>query len=167
MVEDALCPYGCKSIVDTGTYLIYGPASQLQTLLADMTIHKCEEKDSLPNLGFTFKGVVRDGKETAFELILTPNDYVLEFEVDGRNECVIGIGSDPEESGWTIGQVFLKAYYTVFDRDSESIGFVKSNPNPHKVDEKLKLKSYNKEMQSFLKSNDQVNDMDILGLLKQ
>lgn len=33
MSRGALCPYGCKSIVDTGTYLIYGPSDQLQVLL--------------------------------------------------------------------------------------------------------------------------------------
>ena len=50
MVEDALCPNGCKSIIDTGTYLIYGPSDQLQSFLADMTIKRCEEKSKLPNL---------------------------------------------------------------------------------------------------------------------
>ena len=33
MVGDALCPNGCKSIIDTGTYLIYGPSDQLQVFL--------------------------------------------------------------------------------------------------------------------------------------
>jgi len=154
MVEDALCPNGCKSIIDTGTYLIYGPSDQLQSFLADMTIKRCEEKSKLPNLGFMFKGFTKDGKDTAFELILTPDDYVLEFEVDGKNDCVVGIGSDNEDSGWTLGQVFLKAYYTVFDRDNESIGFVKSNPYPHefiKSNKNLSQKQ-NRKSNSFLNS---------------
>ena len=76
-----------------------------------MSINNCSDKHKLPNLGFMFKGYSKNGKDTAFELILTPDDYVLEFEVDGKNDCVVGIGSDNEDSGWTLGQVFLKAYY--------------------------------------------------------
>ena len=125
-----MCPNGCKSIVDTGTYLIYGPSDQLQSFLSDMSLESCADKHKLPNLGFIFKGVSQNGKDSAFELILTPEDYVLEFEVDGKSDCVVGVGADNEDSGWTLGQVFLKAYYTVFDRESESVGFVKSNPNP-------------------------------------
>jgi len=146
MVGNALCPSGCKSIIDTGTYLIYGPSDQLQNFLSDMSIDKCSDKYKLPNLGFIFKGVQQNGKDTAFELILTPDDYVLEFEVDGKPDCVVGIGSDNEDSGWTLGQVFLKAYYTVFDRDSESVGFVKSNPNPFnppKFNFERKIKDFN------------------------
>jgi hypothetical protein len=102
-----------------------------------MNLSTCADKYKLPSLGFIFKGYTKDGKDTAFELILTPDDYVLEFEVNGQSDCVIGFGSDNTDSGWTLGQVFLRAYYTVFDRESEAIGFVKSNPDPGNSPEEI------------------------------
>lgn len=98
-----------------------------------MNIDDCSKKYTLPTLGFVFRSFPVNGRETSFELILTPDDYVLEFDVNGKNDCVIGIGADNEDSGWTLGQVFLKAYYSVFDRETESIGFVRSNPDPFKM----------------------------------
>jgi hypothetical protein len=98
-----------------------------------MTLEDCSKKHMLPTLGFVFRSFPINGRETSFELILTPDDYVLEFEVNGKNDCVVGIGADNEDSGWTLGQVFLKAYYSVFDRETESIGFVRSNPDPFKM----------------------------------
>ena len=42
-------------------------------------------------------------------------------------DCVIGIGPD-NDSGWTLGQVFLRSFYTVFDRDTDRVGFIRNNP---------------------------------------
>lgn len=72
-----------------------------------------------------------NGNSQVVELVLTPDDYVLEFTINGENDCVLGIGPDTEDSGWTMGQVFLKAFYTVFDREENGrVGFVRSNMNP-------------------------------------
>jgi len=72
-----------------------------------------------------------NGNPQIVELTLTPDDYVLQFEIAGEDDCVLGIGPDNEDTGWTLGQVFLKAFYTVFDRENKGkIGFVRSNSNP-------------------------------------
>ena len=40
---------------------------------------------------------------------------------------MIGIGPD-NDPGWTLGQVFLRSFYTVFDRDTDRVGFIRNNP---------------------------------------
>ena len=122
--SNKFCPDGCKTIVDTGTYLIYGPGEKILNLLEGLSLDSCKDKSKLPDLAFEFQGESKDRLKKSIELILTPDDYVLHFRVDGEDDCVIGIVPDNLDTGYTIGQVFLKAYYTVFDRDNARIGII-------------------------------------------
>jgi len=106
---------GCETIVDTGTYLIYGPQDQVNKLLGGIgNVDDCKGIDKLPHIHFDLMS-----NQT---LTLSPHDYILQFDVNGVRECVVGISPDHDVI-WTLGQVFLKSYYTVFDRDNDRIGF--------------------------------------------
>ncbi|ANQ07095.1 Aspartyl protease [Plasmodium coatneyi] len=126
---------GKKSIVDTGTFFIYAPKRTMQSYLKDLEINSCEDKNKLPYIVFQIKSKGIEGiKGSAIiELVLSPEDYVIEYlnEENWTRECVLGIQADEqkEEShidGWTLGQIFIKSYYTIFDKDNLQIGFVRS-----------------------------------------
>lgn len=72
-----LCPDGCKAIIDTGTYLLYGPQDMIEDYLGDVAINDCADKKDLPNLTFEFLGQFVDGVQEHIEITLTPDDYVL------------------------------------------------------------------------------------------
>lgn len=126
---------GKRSVVDTGTFLIYAPKKTMETYLNDIKINSCEDKKNLPYLIFQIKAKEMKNIQSAvvIELVLSPDDYVIEF-IDEKNytrECMLGIEADEESEedhidGWTLGQVFLKSFYTIFDKDNLQIGFVKS-----------------------------------------
>lgn len=92
--------------------MIYGPEKDVNELLGDVQLNTCEDKNNLPNVVFEIMGMSEDGTNNpqVVELILTPDDYVLQFDVGGTSDCVLGIGPDTEDTGWTLGQVFLKAF---------------------------------------------------------
>eukprot|EP00466_Bigelowiella_natans_P003684 jgi/Bigna1/83987/fgenesh1_pg.120_\ len=67
---------------------------------------------TLDDVTFTFR--VGEGEEPV-SMTLKPIDYILKFEISGNEDCVVGISPD-KDTIWTLGQVFLRSFYTLFDR---------------------------------------------------
>jgi len=81
----------------------------------------CDALSKLPNVEITLAGKV---------YTLTPKDYVLEIDQGGEKQCISGfMGLNlPARMGnfWILGDVFMGAYYTIFDMGNKQVGFAKA-----------------------------------------
>ena len=117
--------------------------------LRDTQASKCADLGTLPSITFVLFG--GHGKPPA-RVTMSPQEYALQFRVpasaavpseecsqaqyhhpDGQGidparcklDCVTGIAPDADTM-WTFGQVFLRNFYVVFDRDNNRIGIAPS-----------------------------------------
>eukprot|EP00567_Pseudictyota_dubia_P003925 CAMPEP_0197450792 /NCGR_PEP_ID=MMETSP1175-20131217/26556_1 /TAXON_ID=1003142 /ORGANISM="Triceratium dubium, Strain CCMP147" /LENGTH=369 /DNA_ID=CAMNT_0042983297 /DNA_START=20 /DNA_END=1129 /DNA_ORIENTATION=+ len=110
-------------VLDTGTSLLGGPVNDVKVIASKVGATpvingeysiSCSKRSSLPNVAFHVAG-------KAFEL--TPDQYILDVE---NVECLlgfVGITLPPTEPPlWIMGDVFIRQWYTVFDRANERIG---------------------------------------------
>mmetsp|Transcript_33175 Transcript_33175/g.83649 ORF Transcript_33175/g.83649 Transcript_33175/m.83649 type:complete len:288 (+) Transcript_33175:152-1015(+) len=81
----------------------------------------CAQIPSMPNVKFTIGGK---------EWELTAEQYVLKISAGGKEQCISGfMGIDlPSRVGplWIMGDVFIGAYYTIFDYGNERVGYATS-----------------------------------------
>ncbi|XP_034258950.1 cathepsin E-like [Pantherophis guttatus] len=124
------CKNGCEAIVDSGTSLITGPLLDIKKLQAKIGavpsssgefLVDCRRLSSLPSISFTI------GQK---EFTLTPKQYIIKETSGSEALCFSGFQSlDLISNGgplWILGDVFMSAFYSVFDRGHDRVGFAKS-----------------------------------------
>ncbi|KAJ5066588.1 beta-site app-cleaving enzyme isoform a-related [Anaeramoeba ignava] len=116
-----ICPAGgCIGIADTGTSLLTAPATISDEILLQIHVNEdCSGIDQLPTLTYVIGGKDYD---------LTPEQYVVKETEFGQTSCLAGMMPLDMQSMevFILGDVFLRAYYSVFDRAQNRLGFAKA-----------------------------------------
>ncbi|CAD8091839.1 unnamed protein product [Paramecium sonneborni] len=138
--DEGFCPKGCKIVADTGTSLITGPFEDLMKLLDLTNINDdCSNLNQLPKLTFRIDGVDYDldSKDYIMELkddgteVPLNNDVSASAFIQGTSKQCIGAFMpldipDPQGPAWILGDIFLTKYLSVYDRDTNMVGFGKA-----------------------------------------
>ncbi|XP_032043829.1 pepsin A-like [Aythya fuligula] len=114
------CPRGCQAVVDSGTMLLAGPPRDVATIQRHIGVSEypsgqykvsCRAEKSLPDIIFVIRG-------TKFPV--PAKTYIQQIYL---GYCKSGFESItvPTEL-WILGQVFLRQYYSVFDRAHRRVG---------------------------------------------
>ncbi|XP_062854426.1 pepsin A-like [Trichomycterus rosablanca] len=115
--QTVACSGGCQAIVDTGTSLIVGPTSDISNInswlgattdqYGDSTV-SCSSVQSLPAITFTLNG---------YSFTIPASSYISQES----SSCQTGF-SGSSDSLWILGDVFIRNYYTIFNRENNSVG---------------------------------------------
>lgn len=119
--QEVACWGGCQAIVDTGTSLVLGPMEDVYSinrwlgatrLLTDHVVN-CSSIVRMPEVTFNIHG---------HNFTIPAPAYVLQSQYYG---CRTGFGSLNSRL-WILGDVFIRQYYTIFDRAQNMVGLAKA-----------------------------------------
>ncbi|XP_006899953.1 PREDICTED: pepsin F-like [Elephantulus edwardii] len=115
------CRDGCQAILDTGTSLLVGPYMDIYNIHSLIKAQKslngeyvvdCEAVHTLPDIVFAINGINYTVPASAYTLQQGNLCYIrLQQQLSGQ----------PAQS-WVLGDVFLRQYFSVYDRENNRIG---------------------------------------------
>ncbi|KAG9350356.1 hypothetical protein JZ751_026711, partial [Albula glossodonta] len=119
--QTVACNGGCQAIVDTGTSLIIGPSNDITSINQRVgastsngnSVVSCKNIGNMPEVTFNING---------HAFTLSASDYVRKVRHYG---CLTGF----DQSGsnlWILGDVFIRQYYSIFDRATNRVGLAKA-----------------------------------------
>ncbi|XP_027387154.1 pregnancy-associated glycoprotein 1-like [Bos indicus x Bos taurus] len=119
------CSGGCEALVDTGTALIKGPrrlVNNIQKLIGTTprgSKHyvSCSVVNTLPSIIFTINGI---------NYPVPARAYILK---DSESHCYTAFKENTVRTSretWILGDVFLRLYFSVFDRGNDRIGLARA-----------------------------------------
>jgi saccharopepsin len=116
---------GARGIVDSGTSLLVGPSEIISEILPHVRVESdCSNMDDLQPLEINMEN--EQGKTVTYKL--EPKDYVMQ-----RNgSCKTGISImqiqlDMPHPIMILGDTFMRKYYSVFNHETNSVGFAEAN----------------------------------------
>ncbi|XP_068129325.1 cathepsin E-B-like [Hyperolius riggenbachi] len=132
--DQVFCSEGCQAFVDTGTTQLVGPTAdvnQIQSIIgagdtdADgLNAVDCSTLNIMPPIIYTIGGI---------QYKLSPRHYIMRDD----NECSSGFLALDVDNGqgpmWILGDVFLRRFYSVYDRGNNRVGFAKAIHRPQQT----------------------------------
>ncbi|XP_006628508.1 pepsin A-like [Lepisosteus oculatus] len=116
------CAGGCQAIVDSGTSLVVGPTNDISNINAWVgasqnqygeAVVSCSNIGSMPKVTFTING---------YDFTLPASAYVFQRS----SGCSTGFGNGGNDQLWILGDVFMREYYSVFDRANNRVGLAQA-----------------------------------------
>ncbi|XP_043308300.1 pregnancy-associated glycoprotein 2-like [Cervus canadensis] len=121
------CSGGCQAILDVGSPYLFGPTDIVRSiqrsinpspLQNEQRLILCNRTMTLPPVIFTINGM---------DLPVSRRYYIQKISED---ICFITLNGGTENISpsetWVLGDIFLRAYFTVFDRGNNRIGLARS-----------------------------------------
>jgi hypothetical protein len=105
----------CAAIIDTGTSLMVAPTAQANALLNMIgnVNSDCSNLHQLPTIDIQFTS---GGPKFS----LKPTTYVIGIE---EGQCEVAIQGSDGLPFWIMGDTFIRAFYTVFNRAKNTVSF--------------------------------------------
>lgn len=106
------------AVIDSGTSILVGPEKLVNELIDGIEVKKtCKGVEDLPDITFTIDTT---------DYVLTADDYVLKITDMGITECMLGVMGSVFPASFNyfiLGDVFMRKYYTFFDKENNRVGF--------------------------------------------